>query len=303
MVGTAAGVLVGLQLRHRCIAVDHLTIHRVDPDQWDQVFLLAAETTFKIRADMHRMGDKLVVICTSDEPGLERWPNFFFPHWLMAVIDCNRDHPLLGESWRLHDFDALLGRAKDARTRLLMALEREGLLERGLISYHTGGHYRARCELDASPYYKDIWHIEESAIRSLYGNELNYTVAKDSTTRLPNGHFSSCLIPTKVYSDSKVTVVAETDNYGDHVFVTEKTWKPFYAGKSAIFYATPRHEKFLEKLGFAVPNRTDGDPERVVDILKSDYCYLEEEIQNNRMMANPDRWISKLYHWLDQFRT
>ena len=60
MVGVAAGVLAGLDLKHRCIAVDHLTIGRVNPSEWDQIFLLAAETTFKIRPEMGKYAVHLV---------------------------------------------------------------------------------------------------------------------------------------------------------------------------------------------------------------------------------------------------
>jgi len=302
MVGTAAGVLAGLQLKHKCSVVDHLTIHRADPKEWDQIFLLAAETTFKIRHHMERIGDKLVVICTSDEPGLDRWPNFFFPHWLMAVADCNRSY--VYTPWHMRfKFDALLGRAKDPRTKLLQSLSAAGLLEKGLISYHTGAHYNAALQLDPSPYYNDIWNWEDESIRNLYENEIAYRVRLDSTTRLPNGHFHSCVIPKGVYESTSVTIVAETDNIGDHVFVTEKTWKPFFAGKSCIFYATPRHEEFLSKLGFVIPFKTKGDPEAVIDVLSGEYYYLGEEIANNQELANPDVWINKLYAWLDQFRT
>ena len=107
MVSTAAGVLAGLDLKHRCIVVDHLTIGRVNPAQWDQVFLLAAETTFKIRPEMEMIGEKLVVIATSKEPGLNRWPYVFFPHWLTMIKPSQR--PGIEERKNEFFYDALLG--------------------------------------------------------------------------------------------------------------------------------------------------------------------------------------------------
>ena len=150
MVSTAAGVLAGLDLKHRCIVVDHLTIGRVNPAQWDQVFLLAAETTFKIRSEMEMIGDKLVVIATSKEPGLNRWPYVFFPHWLTMIKPSQR--PSIEERKNEFFYDALLGRAKDPRTRLLQELEKLNLLGQGMISYCPGGFYGPNINLDASTY-------------------------------------------------------------------------------------------------------------------------------------------------------
>ena len=305
MVSTAAGVLAGLDLKHRCIVVDHLTIGRVNPAQWDQVFLLAAETTFKIRPEMEMIGDKLVVIATSKEPGLNRWPYVFFPHWLTMIKPSQR--PSIEERKNEFFYDALLGRAKDPRTRLLQELEKLNLLGQGMISYCPGGFYGPNINLDASTYHSSIWEYEDQEIRDIYGTDLNYNLVKDSTTRTLDGYFSSCRIPTKVYARSAVSLVAETDNIGDHVFVTEKTWKPMIAGRIAVIYATPAHEDFLEELGFWFPSKTRGDPAKAAKAMEDLYLNTDpmqasrriETIQNRRL-ADPQRWISMLYSWLDR---
>ena len=301
MVSAAAGVLAALDLRHRCVAVDHLTIGSIDPADWDQVFLLAVETTFKIRPAMEHIGDKLVVICSSREPGLDRWLNFFFPHMLFSIRHSgDSDTAPLNH----YLYDALMGREKDSRTVLLQHLETAELLDKGLIGYAPGNYYGPKNKLNASKYYNGLWEYETSEIKNLYDNELNYLLSRDSTTRLPDGHFSSGVIPSHIYKRSKFSIAAETDNVGNHVFVTEKTWKPMMFRKDILFYATAGHEDFLESLGFEIPLKTGGDPAKIVEHLtnmekKWDAKWLDAQ-HHNHQLCNPQRWISVFYSWLDR---
>lgn len=304
MVSAAAGVLAALDLRHKCVVVDHLTIGDIDPDDWDQVFLLAAETTFKIRSKMNEIGDKLVVICTSREPGLDRWQNVFFPHWLFSI---RKPKTFIGGNYKQpkYLFDALMGRAKDPRTLLLQTLERRGLLDKGLIGYAPGNYYGPENKLNPNRYFRGLWEYEPEEIRTIYGTELNYLLSRDSTTRLQDGHFSSGLIPTEIYKQSKFTLVAETDNIGNHVFVTEKTWKSLIAEREVIFYATPGHEEFLESLGFELAHKCGSDHNAIADMLKDlDEQWLPSDNnglhRHNRELCNPQRWISVLFSWLDR---
>ena len=295
MVNAAAGVLAGMGYTFKCIVVDHITIHQVDPNEWDRVFLLSIETTFKIRNVMEQIGDKLVVINTSNEQGLERWDNFFFPHWLFCVSACNQITP--SNSTKPFLFDALLGRQKDTRTALINELAASDMLQRGIISYSTGFHYKSNTT--ATTQYFDVWDYEEDAIKDLYVTKENY-INRDSTTRLKNGYFSSCLIPKRIYDATSVSLVAETDNIGSHVFVTEKTWKPIMQGRPVVFYATPEHEIFLESLGFKFPYKCYGQTEKVVEgLLTANTDYVE----HNKTLADPNYWTAKLYDWLEQFRS
>lgn len=304
MVSAAAGVLAALDLRHRCVVVDHLTIGDIDPADWDQVFLLAVETTFKIRPAMENIGDKLVVICSSREPGLDRWQNVFFPHMLFSVKNPTNFGPHSHNSPADYLFDALMGRAKDPRTVLLKTLKDRNLLHRGLIGYAPGNYYGPVTKLDPSEYFNGLWEFEPDEIKELYGNELNYLLSRDTTTRLHDGHFSSGLIPYSIYDRCRISIVAETDNIGDHVFVTEKTWKSFIAQRVGIFYATPKHEEFLESLGFEIIYKTGGDPARVADsIEKVDHNWninWLEMRKHNKELCNPQRWTSGLFSWLDR---
>ena len=313
MVNAAAGVLSScFSSRTRLIAVDHITISDVDPNDWDLVFVLCAETTFKIRSELDRLGNKLVLIHTSDEPGLENYTRFFFPHWLFCVMEANTSHDLIREHQSFlpnRVYNALLGRAKDSRTLLLEKLGSRNLLNDGIVSYSPGNHYGPKLKLDPTPYYNNIWEYEELEIQRLYNNDLNYAVNLDSTTRLLNGHFSSCSMPWKVYSDSMVTVVAETDNTGSHSFLTEKTWKPFLAKHPAIFYATANHETFLESLGFEMYIKTEGNPERVSSIISDiayggwgDYTYRNWNsiASHNHKLVNTELWRDRLHSWLHE---
>ena len=124
IINAAAGVLANHAVT-KCIVVDHLTINQVDPTEWNFVFLLAAEVTYRIRPEMKRIGDKLIVISTSVEPGLDRWHNFFFPHWLFCVLASSQRNVTTHTKPFL--FDALLGRQKDERTHLLNELENADL--------------------------------------------------------------------------------------------------------------------------------------------------------------------------------
>lgn len=313
IIGAAAGVLGScFSDNNRVIAVDHLTVHLIDPNDWDIVFVLCAETTFKIRLELDRLGNKLVLIHTSNETGLEKYTNFFFPHWLFCVVEANTPYNLAHTYNRLpgKTYNALLGRAKDSRTLLLEKLNSKNLLNDGIISYHPGSHYGPKLNLDPTPYYSNIWEYEELNIQHLYSNDLNYTVELDSTTRLPNGHFSSCSMPWKVYTESMVSIVAETDNIGVHSFLTEKTWKPFLAKHPVLFYATPEHETFLESLGFEMYVKTNGDPGKVASIVSDiahgsweDYVQYTDRnwdsiADHNHRLSNFELWRNKLHSWL-----
>ena len=313
IVSAAAGVLGScFSNRHRLLAVDHITVHTIDPNDWDLVFVLCAETTFKIRPELDRLGDKLVLIYTSDEPGLEKYTRFFFPHWLFCVVEANTSNGLIREYKSFlpnRVYNALLGRAKDSRTLLLEKLNSRNLLNDGIVSYSPGNHYGPKLKLDPTPYYNNIWEYEEPEIQRLYNNDLNYAVNLDSTTRLPNGHFSSCSIPRQVYDDSMISVVAETDNIGAHSFVTEKTWKPLLAKHPVLFYATPNHETFLESLGFEMYIKTNGDPEKIASVVSDiayggwgDYTYRNwnSVADHNHRLVNTELWRDRLHSWLQE---
>jgi hypothetical protein len=313
IVSAAAGVLSSCFAgRYGIIAVDHITITDIDPDDWDLVFVLCAETTFKIRSELDRLGNKLVLIHTSDEPGLEKYTRFFFPHWLFCVAEANIPQGLIHEynSFLPNKvYNALLGRAKDSRTRLLKTFENRNLLNDGIVSYHPGSHYGPMLQLDPTPYYNSIWDYEEPEIQKLYKDDLNYAVSLDSTTRLRNGHFSSCIVPWRVYNDTMISIVAETDNIGNHSFVTEKTWKPLLAKHPVLYYATPKHEEFLESLGFETYVKTNGDPEKVASIVgdiayggQNDYTYRNWNsiADHDRRLTDVELWRDKLYRWLHE---
>lgn len=312
VVGAAAGVLNScFANRERVIAVDHLTVYDVDPNDWDLVFVLCAETTYKIRSELDRIGNRLVLIHTSDEIGLEKYTRFFFPHWLFCVVETNAPYNLMHEYGSLPSkvYNALLGRAKDSRTLLLEKLDQKQLLPDGIISYHPGSHYGPKLKLDPTPYYSNIWEYEEPEIQKLYSNDLNYAVNLDSTTRLQNGHFSSCAIPWMIYDNTMISVVAETDNDGGHSFPTEKTWKPLIARHPVLFYATPNHENFLESLGFEMYVKTNGDTDKLASIVSDiayggwgDYTYRNWNsiADHNRRLTNAELWRDRLHRWLHE---
>ena len=80
-VSYAAGILNSVFTgNNRIAATDHLTISDIDPDKFDLIFVLCAETTFKIRPIINQFREKVVLIHTSVEPGLEEYNNYFFPH-------------------------------------------------------------------------------------------------------------------------------------------------------------------------------------------------------------------------------
>jgi hypothetical protein len=88
------------------------------------------------------------------------------------------------------------------------------------------------------------------------------------------------------------------------VFVTEKTWKPIVFGRPFVMYATPTHEDFLESLGFSVGTKTMGDPVLAAEAIKmmvmGDGEIDSIHVTENRRVADPHRWTSKLYSWLDR---
>lgn len=310
VVNTACGILSScFSNRDKILVVDHVTVSDVDPNDWEIVFVICAETTFKIRQYLDRLGEKLVLIHTSDEPGLEKYTKFYFPHWLFCIIDANSynglDHTYVG--YPTYVYNALLGRAKDPRTKLLQCIDNKGLLDKGIVSYHAGNHYGPSLKLDSAMYHSSIWKYEQQEIKTIYNNDLNYAVCLDSTTRLTNGHFSSCSMPWKVYDNTLISIVAETDNSGSHVFTTEKTWKPLLAEHPVLYYGTPRHEEFLKSLGIELYVETNGNPERVASILEDiasggwkdiRYRNWQDIADHNRNLCDTEQWHKRLHQWL-----
>ena len=295
--------------RDNVLVVDHLTVSEVDPNDWEIVFVVCAETTFKIRSSLDRLGEKLVLIHTSNEPGLEKYTNYYFPHWLFCIVEANTPYNLY-HNYSVQSgyiYNAMLGRAKDPRTKLLQCLDDKNLIGDGVIGYHPGNHYGPDLKLDPAPYYSNIWEYEQKEIKELYSNDFNYTVSLDSTTRLPNGHFSSCNIPWTVYNNTLISVVGETDNHGPHVFTTEKTWKPLLAMHPVLYYGTPRHEEFLESLGFEMYVKTGSDPLHIASVLRDmangswkdfGYRYWNDIADHNKNLCDTNMWRNQLYNWL-----
>ena len=314
MLNAATGVLGScFSDRENIIVVDHLTVHLVDPNDWEIVFVLCAETTFKIRHELDRIGNKLVLLHTSNEPGLEKYTKFFFPFWLFCVDEANRYtvKPKDIDKYPLYTYSALLGRAKDSRTVLLEELDKKNMLDQGLISYHSGTHYNAKLSRDPTHYFSNIWEWESTEIKNIFQTDINYIVNLDSTTRTVDGHFLSCLLPWKVYYSSCVSIVAETDHGGAHTFISEKTWKPILAGHPFIMYATADHTNFLESLGFEMYFKTYGDPAHVAslvadvaDTIKNGntepFKDWEKICRHNTDAANPALWKTKLHRWLQE---
>lgn len=295
--------------RDNVLVVDHLTVSEVDPNDWEIVFVVCAETTFKIRSSLDRLGEKLVLIHTSNEPGLEKYTNYYFPHWLFCIVEANTPYNLY-HNYSVQSgyiYNAMLGRAKDPRTKLLQCLDDKNLIGDGVIGYHPGNHYGPDLKLDPAPYYSNIWEYEQKEIKELYSNDFNYTVSLDSTTRLPNGHFSSCNIPWTVYNNTLISVVGETDNHGPHVFTTEKTWKPLLAMHPVLYYGTPRHEEFLESLGFEMYVKTGSDPLHIASVLRDmangswkdfGYRYWNDIADHNKNLCDTNMWHNRLHQWL-----
>jgi hypothetical protein len=308
-VSHVAGILSSVFINQpRVIAVDHITIHNIDPDRYDLIFVLCAETTFKIRHILCQIIDKVVIIHTSVEPGLDQYTNYFFPHWLYAVKYSNLDYKQLAQKeFPKFSYNLLLGRAKDWRTDLIRSFNKRNLLDKGLVSYHAGKFYGPELSIDPSSYYRSVWEWEDNAIIDLYENELNYTVKNDSVTRLTNGHFSSCVIPRKIYNETMLSVVVETDFGNNHAFFTEKTWKPFLGNHHCIFYTGSTHEDYLTKIGFELYIKTNGDPEKTVNTVSDiyfsgikNYTYpgWDKVTAHNYFHANSNHWEKNLQKWL-----
>lgn len=308
-VSYAAGILNSVfTANKRIIAVDHITVNDIEPDDYDLIFVLCAETTFKIRPIIDQIVDKAVIIHTSVEPGLEKYNTYFFPHWLFAVKETNNNSDYISrKSFPRYSYNMLLGRAKDWRTDLIRLFDQRNLLDKGLVSYHYGKHYEAETKIDPNPYIRSVWNYEDNIIKDIYQNELNYTAKNDSTTRLSNGHFSSCLIPRLIFNESIISVVVETDIGDNHAFFTEKTWKSFLGNQHCLFYTGKLHEEYLIKLGFEITFPIIGDAVKLVNVVgdidfggltRYTYDNWDSTTTHNFNHANSSHWEKDFYKWL-----
>lgn len=93
------------------------------------------------------------------------------------------------------------------------------------------------------------------------------------------------------YEDSFISIYGETIEYGDTIFITEKTMNPLIHGHFILPFSSPHLIKAIQDIGFRMPDFIDYSYDGIKDDEKRKDAFFKEI---ERLLANPVTW------WADQ---
>jgi len=184
---------------------------------------------------------------------------------------------------------------KDHRAAHLYLLKTKNLLNQGIVS----------CAYVDDPL----------RVRSILGDDLPEKTIKKAMRSYPryiDGIFANKNKADhffyKLYTDTQLSCVTESLYKDiDNVFMSEKTWKPIYAGHPFIFIASNGHLRHLRKLGYktdfaGIDNSYDDiiDPkERMLEIHNQleRWCNYTQEERNNFIIESNETLVHNMLHY------
>lgn len=197
-------------------------------------------------------------------PALRSRIRVFCPFHFLFTVRANRKNiPVITSvSSKTYIADVLLGAPKAHRWIIFNLLKEYGLFDRCLISLLKNQFYNhldfSRSATDTYPWgpvniYQTpaLMSLEDERVHEFKLREFPYF--DSGLPMLSNGKYVgtySQLIPTKIYENSWISIVAETCNEGDLFFPTEKTGKCLLAGRIFLVASSRHFLKNLRALGF-----------------------------------------------------
>lgn len=93
------------------------------------------------------------------------------------------------------------------------------------------------------------------------------------------------------YENSFISIYGETLEYGDTIFVTEKTLNPLIQGHFVLPFSTCGFIRHLQKLGFKLPDFINYSYDNIIDDQDRFKSYIDEM---HRLLTKPIEW------WVDR---
>lgn len=217
-------------------------------------------------------------ICGRLTPPLANSKTHLFLDWFISSTHFYKDikpsilHNLKPFETKPLMFDALLGRRKLHRDRAYNFIRKEGLADKGIVTYMNGGMYGGF--LANTP---DQWLWEDEGLAEHHNVEWTVNPVKYYGYAMS----LSQVMPLNIYNQTAYSLVCETNCDQDYVFFTEKTVKPILARRLFILVANRYSLAMLRDLGFKTFN----------DIIDESYDSTEG-IYNRQMAAMAQlKWL------------
>jgi hypothetical protein len=171
-----------------------------------------------------------------------------FQLWFLTTIRANQNYqPKSGSKYLA---DVLLGGWSPGRYFIFDKLRSNGLIDQCLINLQPRPNNFGNPEQHTNPYYrsKQLDFLEVNGFDCCFDEQTFFTMKPINHL---NCHiFWSHVVPENIYSQSLVSIVAETENQFDVFFFTEKTTKALLGARPFWIYSSCESLKYLKNLGF-----------------------------------------------------
>ena len=227
----------------------------IDPKiskETDKLTLLINTESFTNISDYAKILSKrknviLLVNETIEPAGID---SMFYPVWQFATSSVNSNVQINSKMSKPYLADVLLGGATPNRKLMFDALKTEGLLENCLVNFfkrqtdwHAANDSMVNYRSDA------LEELDIKQINKAFDN--NKWFAMISMTKLPGQvNFLAQRIASKVYENSYITVVTETETGQNLNYLTEKTFKPLIGKRPFLLHCNKGSLAHVKSLGF-----------------------------------------------------
>lgn len=199
-----------------------------------------------------------VVACVSEAVKYKSNPDVvYIPTWFLTTVIANKDlaDPSTASTKSKYLADFLLGGQTPNRVNTLRFLKENNLIDRCLVNLRSRQHTWGKDgsdtpSLDRSDTYTsdDISKLDPVGFENCYDRNGDIFTMHPLTAE--RSIFYSHLIPWKIYENSMLSFVSETETFSDYVFFTEKTAKSLLAQRLFIISSGPGALESLRQHGF-----------------------------------------------------
>jgi hypothetical protein len=171
-----------------------------------------------------------------------------FQLWFLTTARANQNYqPKSGSKYLA---DVLLGGWSPSRYFIFNKIKSTGLIDQCLINLQSRPNNFGNPEQYTNPYYRSeqLDFLDVNGFDCCFDNQTFFTMKPVDNS---NCHiFWSHIVPENIYSQSLVSIIAETENLFDVFFFTEKTTKALLGARPFWIYSRQGALKYLTSLGF-----------------------------------------------------
>jgi hypothetical protein len=199
-----------------------------------------------------------VVACVSEAIKYKSNPDVvYLPTWFLTTVIANKDlaNPPTVSKKSKYLADFLLGGQTPNRVNTLRFLKENNLVDRCLVNLRSRQHRWGKDGSDTPDLPEDevytsskIPGLDPAGFENCYNANGDIFTMRPLTTE--RSIFYSHLIPWKIYENTMLSFVSETETFSDSVFFTEKTVKPLLAQRLCIFSSGQNALESLRQHGF-----------------------------------------------------